>query len=288
MARIRTIKPEFWRNEELSSVSAEAALLAIGLLNHADDEGCFNSNPKLVESDVFPLRELSVTVPLLLQELANIGFVELFTGTNGKKYGLVVKFLKHQKISKPSPSKIKTYYKLQEDSVNAPVILPVGKEQGTGKGTGKGTGNREQGKEQGKDTSTVELRATSTAKCDISEIFDFWRFTMQHAKAQLDNSRRKLIGDALKMGYSVPDLKLAVSGCSMSEWHMGKNDRSTRYDSLQVILKSADKVDKFIGIHNQGGARAGRGAELDNISNQAIHEWLGEASVIDISEAQHG
>ena len=38
MARIRTIKPEFWRDEDLSGLPAETALLAIGLLNHADDE----------------------------------------------------------------------------------------------------------------------------------------------------------------------------------------------------------------------------------------------------------
>ena len=68
MARIRTIKPEFWRNEALSNISSEACLLAIGLLNHCDDEGYFNANPKLVESDVFPLRNLSNTTTVLLRE----------------------------------------------------------------------------------------------------------------------------------------------------------------------------------------------------------------------------
>ncbi|HBS0572930.1 TPA: DnaT-like ssDNA-binding domain-containing protein, partial [Klebsiella pneumoniae] len=48
MARIRTIKPEFWTDEDMAEVSEPACLLAIGLLNYADDEGYFNANPKLI------------------------------------------------------------------------------------------------------------------------------------------------------------------------------------------------------------------------------------------------
>ena len=67
MARIRTIKPEFWTDEDLSEVSEAACLLAIGLLNYADDEGYFNANPKLVKAAVFPIREQSGSIPVLLQ-----------------------------------------------------------------------------------------------------------------------------------------------------------------------------------------------------------------------------
>ena len=52
MARIRTVKPDFWKDEELSAASPEAALLAIGLLNHSDDEGFFKANPKLIEAEI--------------------------------------------------------------------------------------------------------------------------------------------------------------------------------------------------------------------------------------------
>lgn len=121
-------------------MSAEAALLAIGLLNHSDDEGYFNANPKLIESDVFPLRELSRSTTALLQELSSIGYLELFSGSDGKKYGRVVNFAKHQVINKPTPSKIKDLCEVLESYGSPPVVLPVGKER-------KGTGNREQGKE---------------------------------------------------------------------------------------------------------------------------------------------
>ena len=129
MARIRTIKPEFWRDESLANVSSEACLLAIGLLNHCDDEGFFNANPKLVESDIFPLRELSITTTVLIQELSSIGYINLHQGTDGKIYGHIVNFEKHQVINKKTFSKIKGLCDLLHSSHTTPVVLPTGKER---------------------------------------------------------------------------------------------------------------------------------------------------------------
>jgi len=134
MARIRTIKPDFWRDELLAGISSEAALLAIGLLNHCDDEGYFNANPKLVESDVFPLRTLSKKTTELLRELSSIGYIELFSGVDNKTYGKVVNFGKHQVINKKTPSKIKDLCQLPHNSGSITVEIPSGKE---GNGTEK-------------------------------------------------------------------------------------------------------------------------------------------------------
>ncbi|STT55946.1 primosomal protein I [Klebsiella pneumoniae] len=54
MARIRTIKPEFWTDEDMAEVSEPACLLAIGLLNYADDEGYFQCKPEAYQSCSFP------------------------------------------------------------------------------------------------------------------------------------------------------------------------------------------------------------------------------------------
>lgn len=129
MARIRTIKPEFWRDELLSNVTPEACLLAIGLLNHCDDEGYFNANAKLVEADVFPLRELSSTTTTLLQELSQIGYINVFEGIDGKVYGHIVNFEKHQVINKKTSSKIKGLCNLPYDYSSPTVALPIGKER---------------------------------------------------------------------------------------------------------------------------------------------------------------
>lgn len=136
MARIRTIKPDFWRDENLAAISPEAALLAIGLLNHADDEGYFNAHPKLIESDIFPLRELSRPITVMVDELFRIGYIQLFEGVDGKRYGHIYNFSKHQVINKKNPSKIKELCGLPENYHTTTVELPVGME-GNGKGKGK-------------------------------------------------------------------------------------------------------------------------------------------------------
>lgn len=123
MARIRTIKPDFWRNPELSSVSPEAALLAIGLLNLADDEGYFLAIPKLIDADIFPLRECSMNTHGLLKQLSNIGYIRMFCGSDGRQYGHVVNFMKHQVISRSTPSKIKGLIISESDSLNTHGVI---------------------------------------------------------------------------------------------------------------------------------------------------------------------
>jgi len=145
MARIRTIKPEFWQDEDLAFLNAETRLLAIGLLNHADDEGYFKAHKLLVRAAVFPFSEPSLNIQGMLTELSDIGYIELFEGTDGKPYGFVPNFLKHQKVNRATASKIKGLRPFTEDSVSTHGALtedslPEGKgrEQGKEQGSGKG------------------------------------------------------------------------------------------------------------------------------------------------------
>lgn len=138
MARIRTIKPTFWTDEDMAEISEAACLLAIGLLNYADDEGYFNANPKLIKAAVFPIRETSGSIPVLLQELSNCGYISLFSAQDGKRYGLINNFTKHQVVNKKTPSKIKELNLLPENYGSDTGGLPLGKE---GKGNIKPLSN---------------------------------------------------------------------------------------------------------------------------------------------------
>jgi hypothetical protein len=143
MARIRTVKPEFWQNETLAELSAMTRLLAIGLLNHADDEGYFRANPALVRAAIFPFDD-SANVPGMLQELSRAGYLRLAQGSDGKTYGWVVTFLKHQRVDKPKPSEIKGLCVFQDDSKMIPGIIQD-ESMLERKGKEQGTGNREAG-----------------------------------------------------------------------------------------------------------------------------------------------
>ncbi|CAI1023663.1 Primosomal protein I [Serratia ficaria] len=137
MARIRTIKPEFWTDEDMAEVSEAACLLAIGLLNYADDEGYFNANPKLIKAAVFPIREPSVTIPVMLRELSNHGYLSMFSTSDSRHFGLIQNFAKHQVVNKPRPSKIKVMELLPYNYGSTTGVLPLGMDQGSGKGKDK-------------------------------------------------------------------------------------------------------------------------------------------------------
>jgi hypothetical protein len=70
---------------------------------------------------------------------------------------------------------------------------------------------------------------------------------MNHHRSQLDDKRRKVIKAMLKL-YSVDDLCSAITGCSLSPWHMGKNERKQRYDALDLVLRDASHVDRFMAM----------------------------------------
>lgn len=129
MPRIRTIKPEFWQHEELSELPAETHMLAAALLNHADDYGYFKANPKLIEAACFPLRELSVSLPCMLSDLSSIGYITLFEGSDKKQYGRVEKFSEHQRVNRPTASKIADLISITEASVIPHGGLTGGKER---------------------------------------------------------------------------------------------------------------------------------------------------------------
>lgn len=134
MARIRTIKPEFWTDEDMAEVSEAACLLAIGLLNYADDEGYFNANPKLIKAAVFPIREPSSPIPVLIRELSSRGYLSIFSTPDGKHFGLINNFSKHQVINKPKDSKIKVMQLVPESYGSNTGELPPGMDQGSGNG----------------------------------------------------------------------------------------------------------------------------------------------------------
>lgn len=83
-------------------------------------------------------------------------------------------------------------------------------------------------------------------KKDICEVFDFWKATMNHPKAKLDDKRRQKIKKALGLGYSKEELMDAVRGCVMTAHNMGDNDRYEIFDDIELILRNSSNIERFI------------------------------------------
>lgn len=102
MARIRTIKPEFWTSEQVVECSPIARLLFIGLWNFCDDGGNHPASAKSLKMLVFPGDDFSVSdVEKMVGELVVQGLLADYQGIDGKKYWHVTGW-HHQKIEKPS------------------------------------------------------------------------------------------------------------------------------------------------------------------------------------------
>jgi hypothetical protein len=130
--RIRTIKPEFWSHPVLSRLPDGGRLAAIGLLNLADDAGYFLADPALIRSALWPFDEDSSNARRALDDLSKAGYIEVRDSQTHGPIGLVVNFLKHQKIDRPSPSKLASYY----NSTSLRRGLAAGMDQGMDQGTG--------------------------------------------------------------------------------------------------------------------------------------------------------
>lgn len=101
MARIRTIKPEFWTAEQILDCSPITRLLFVGLWNFCDDGGNHPASLRTLKAEVFPADDFaSDDIRRMVGELVENGLlVEYEAG--GKQYWHVTGW-RHQKIEKPS------------------------------------------------------------------------------------------------------------------------------------------------------------------------------------------
>jgi len=101
MARIRSIKPEYWTSEQVTECSRDARLLFIGLWNFCDDGGIHPASAKRLKMEIFPGDDCTAEqVGGWIQELLSQGLLKEFE-VEGAKYWLVTGW-HHQKIDRPS------------------------------------------------------------------------------------------------------------------------------------------------------------------------------------------
>lgn len=156
MARIRTIKPDFFRSDDVAQLSYRARLTWVGLWTYVDDAGRGKDNARIIKGDLWPLED-EVThkdVEKDLQELSKAGRIQRYE-VDGEKYLIILKWTDHQRIAKPTDSKLPPPSHSDTTTgqdTTVPVVLPepygspteplplgreVEGEQGNGSGRGK-------------------------------------------------------------------------------------------------------------------------------------------------------
>jgi hypothetical protein len=240
MARIRTVKPEFWTSEQVMELSALARLVFIGLWNFCDDAGVHTANAKRLKAEVFPSDETSITeVGNLVAELIGQELVGEFEA-DGDRYWFVTGWSKHQVIQKPTyrhplpPGWTKPLGSLQNHSRTSTELAPEHSGSSTEQtsihsdtstdlkhehSTPEGKGKERKGKEGSESPRT---RAARPQKKTIPEGFAVSEHVQQWAASKgyqdLEAHYEAFVSKATANGYTYVDWDAALKNAIRDDW----------------------------------------------------------------------
>jgi hypothetical protein len=177
MARIRSIKPDFFTSETIARLPVSARLTFVGLWTHVDDNGVCRANELLIAAALYPLDGVEGIERTRedLRRLSGESLVTLYEH-DAKRFLWVTSWDEHQKVSHPGKSRYprpdQTACKLVSWE-NEPIPEPRWKFSGESPETlrpEQGAGSREQGVEQGsKPSSSDAASQTSDGDDDLTE-----------------------------------------------------------------------------------------------------------------------
>lgn len=129
MARIRTVKPEFFRHEQLQDLEIEypgqyCMLVFVGLWTQADNNGIFQDRPRQLKLDILPFIEFDFEKTLSILE--NRGFLYRYE-SDGSRLAIIPTLPRHQRFSGKEAGEAGSRYPLPSNYDRE----AIGKQQGS-------------------------------------------------------------------------------------------------------------------------------------------------------------
>lgn len=210
MARIRTIKPEFFRHESLYEAEQKFSLpLRIafaGLWICCDREGRFRWKAKQLKLDILPFDEIDFAE--VLSALESINMIIKYEN-NGEIYGYIPTWKKHQVINIreaksiiPDPENIETHVHAHAEQGEEPYKT-------CGEGKGKRKGREKEGKNY---VCTETKKISSSAPPDPADVVMTFPVDGQHAHFHV------LKNDVEKWQKFYPSLDVQSELLKMAAW----------------------------------------------------------------------
>lgn len=233
MGRIRTIKPEFPQSESMGRISREARLCFILLWTLVDDSGRTRASSRMLASLLYPYDDdAPKLLPKWLAELEKEECLDRYE-VEGNSYLEIRKWKNHQKIDKPSQSKIPAF----DESSR---ILAEDSATDQGPRTKEGT----------KDHTAL-----------IERVFDFYckKAKREPSKYSLTDARKKKaesrIEERLKIHKGdieivTTELRSAIENLTASEFHRTKGFM----DWTDHVFVSAEMFEKRLAMTTQNGS----------------------------------
>lgn len=252
MPRIRTIKPEFWGDFQLAEkLTRDQRLFYIGLWNEADDEGRFQAHPARLKGVIFPYDSdiHGGFIEDSLRALAEMEKVVLYR-VKGEPYGQLTNFLSHQKINRPTPSRIlppdNELSEIIEDSVSDHGRITDGSQ---GERKGKEGERKRKGKERGKEKS-ADLE-NGNGSLSPNELVAFWIDQQSSKPAQAQIRKQGAAAKRICGEYSRSEIVQAAVGISQLFPHSDGEP----WDLFDLERKFAKAME---GANNHPDARIAR------------------------------
>lgn len=233
MSRIRSIKPEFFLDDELAELPLLARLIFIGLWTLADCEGRLEDRPKRIRAQLHPYDDGDTDA--MLQALHDAGFIQRYT-RDGSRYLQVRNFKKHQRLSgkeAEAESSIPPPPAHGEFTENQSPVSEI--EAGSnGEATGKQRGSNgeaanvqewkgKEGNGNGKEGSMLaQARAARSHKTPFPSDFEIGDKTRAWAEQngfdRLDKHLEAFKGKALAKDYRYADWQQAFQNAVRDDW----------------------------------------------------------------------
>lgn len=173
--RIRSIKPEFYRSDDIAALDIPTRLLFIGLWSYVDDHGRGRDNAQLIVADLFPLdnvRDSFENVSRGLSQLEKVGLIHRYE-VSGKRYFHVVTWDKHQKVDKPQPSRFPSPDEAVTSDDEEPVLFANDRDQFAN--VREAVAPRSGSMEHGSGSMDQDEKTPSTPPASVSDRFKaFW------------------------------------------------------------------------------------------------------------------
>ena len=217
MARIRNIKPDYFRHEALQDLEAAhpgayIMLTYIALWCQCDANGIFPWRPRTLKLDILPF--IPYDLAATLQILLNHQYIKTYTAHDGNTYGHIPTFKTHQRITGKEATEGEKYPKPNQNKPgnNRETTGKQPDAQGEERITGKEIREREghnahahEGQPENQKTATAQTNPETTSAPQpstggggtVTDIYD-----TINAHCNTDHGLRELITWKKQAGYS--------------------------------------------------------------------------------------
>lgn len=218
MARIRTIKPEFWTNEKVMECKPLTRLLFIGMWNFADDYGRMPFAPMSIKARVFPNDPFTAAdIRDMLSELCSSDLLMIYSA--GDKEYIEITGWEHQKIDKRQVSKLPGPFEAGSDvkGGNSPNPADFPRTPPTPAAVMEGNGGEGKGKDM---LASLAVRAPSRFE-------DFWKAYPRREGANPRKPAESKFNALVKSGAD-PEMMIAAAR-QLSQAESAKGNIGTRF-----------------------------------------------------------